>query len=1318
MLINTKKWIYAILITVLLCTSSIYAILRLNHDPTLEGPESSTYAHMRDRTRMDETAPDVQDENTENDIAANEERELFPNDLLSDNVFIRSSRERTPSTKKNSTDSNAAEEDWAQNDNNDETISGLVAIDSADDDEFSLEANDSNASEEELVALNDNFEFDLVSTDDDLLNGSLINANQKSNLDNDANDLNNNVVETTINSDDSGNLEELLAVNDSAANFDVASENTETKVTPFSSENVLDRAEGYEERDKVDLKTTETILDELKTIAEKETEDAVTETSSVPSGRDKLVAAAEAPPDIGEIKTNRNFGKPPRRGVSRVVDLRTGGKPGRSDVAARSSVAPAVVDSSRSDATKSTLDESSKTLVAVRAPKLDDSAIAYDVAELVKDAELTKIAATDIAFDDVAVQPNDIETAAIAESEIALADVEQAADIEAIEADETEIAFDDNAVQLEEVETAEDADLEIALADVEQTADIDAIEADVTEIAFDDNAEQVEEVESTEADETEIAFDDNAVQLEEVETAGDADLDIALNDNVEQTEDIDAIEADVTEIAFDDNAEQVEEVESTEVDETEIAFDDNVEQAEEVETTEIDETEIAFDDNVEQVEEVETSEVDDTEIAFDDNVEQVEEVESIEVDDTEIVFDDNVEQVEEVESVETETTEIVFDDNAEPVEEVESVETEAKEIVFDENEVQVEEVETTEVDDSEIVFDDNAEPVEEVETLETETTEIVFDENDVQVEKVETTEVDDSEIVFDDNAESVEEVETVESDTPEIVFDENEDQVEEVETTDSDESEIVFDDNGASEDATILETNEGEIIFDSNDYRKDFVGQKEETNSDESEILFDDNDVQEKSNGDPKNTDEQDGVIIFDSNDYGFAAPDEGNRNANQSSRQYFVRQASWSGSETRVRPVSYCVRLGSEEPEVQETSENVEPTNVETSEKEPAAENADGSERVESETLDAIEEAFAGNESKDENVESIHGAETEALEKIEDALIVGENVEEEDAEKRIEEATTESAVVSVAPSANGTPTQTRAPQIAKIQAQDETWIISPNGGDDYMCWQLVNGSWAQTNANAFFATDDPARTTVFWAHGYQTDMTSAVNSGFALRSALEVARQASGSQKRIRLVIWKWASERNTARIRLDAMIKRDLTQYYGASLGRFAGRLNPRGDVVFVGFSFGAGLVGSALQTLATTANRRQTGDNEPGFAVSGQGGSTPAEQKGKISLILVAGACDLGAFGRGGEYEYGGYLPSLVLNLYNPVDYALHYYPAVANRSQALGIAPASNEEFPNAWGNIYNINVSGALARKHSFSDAINATPYNVLIPFVL
>ena len=124
------------------------------------------------------------------------------------------------------------------------------------------------------------------------------------------------------------------------------------------------------------------------------------------------------------------------------------------------------------------------------------------------------------------------------------------------------------------------------------------------------------------------------------------------------------------------------------------------------------------------------------------------------------------------------------------------------------------------------------------------------------------------------------------------------------------------------------------------------------------------------------------------------------------------------------------------------------------------------------------------------------------------------------------------------------------------------------------------------------------------------------------------------------------------------------------------------------------------------------------DAGFAVSGQGGSTPAEQKGKISLILVAGACDLGAFGRGGEYEYGGYLPSLVLNLYNPVDYALHYYPAVANRSQALGIAPAPNEEFPNAWGNIYNINVSGALARKHSFSDAINATPYNVLIPFVL
>ena len=268
------------------------------------------------------------------------------------------------------------------------------------------------------------------------------------------------------------------------------------------------------------------------------------------------------------------------------------------------------------------------------------------------------------------------------------------------------------------------------------------------------------------------------------------------------------------------------------------------------------------------------------------------------------------------------------------------------------------------------------------------------------------------------------------------------------------------------------------------------------------------------------------------------------------------------------------------------------------------------------------------------------------------------------------------------------------------------------------MCWRLVNGSWSSSSANEFFSTDDPERTTVFWAHGYQTDMTSAVNAGFALRGALERARQVSGSQKRIRLVIWKWASERYTARIRLDAMVKRDLAQYYGATLGRFAGRLHPQEDITFVGFSFGAGLVGSALQTLATTANRYMHDDSEPGFAVSGQGGSTPSPRKGRISLILVAAACNLGSFGRGGEFEYGGYLPSLVLNLYNPTDYALHYYPAVANRSQAQGIAPIPNQDFANAWGNLYNIDVSGTLARKHAFAEAINATPYNMLIPFVM
>ena len=253
---------------------------------------------------------------------------------------------------------------------------------------------------------------------------------------------------------------------------------------------------------------------------------------------------------------------------------------------------------------------------------------------------------------------------------------------------------------------------------------------------------------------------------------------------------------------------------------------------------------------------------------------------------------------------------------------------------------------------------------------------------------------------------------------------------------------------------------------------------------------------------------------------------------------------------------------------------------------------------------------------------------------------------------------------------------------------------------------RFENGSWNRREAKHFFGEDDPRRVTIIWAHGYQTDMTSASLSGFNLKAVVDSARATSGVDRKYRIVVWKWESERSNARLRLDAKEKKDLAYYSGIKLGKFVGRLNPKDDVVFVGFSFGAVVTGSALQTLATTSNQYMTGRKRTAFATSGAGTETaPEVASGRISLLLISAACDLGSFNQGGIFRSGAELPTRVLNVYNPTDYALKFYPLISGTSQAVGIAPLMGNEFLNAGGATFNLNANGYLGKEHSFDDAI-------------
>ena len=264
----------------------------------------------------------------------------------------------------------------------------------------------------------------------------------------------------------------------------------------------------------------------------------------------------------------------------------------------------------------------------------------------------------------------------------------------------------------------------------------------------------------------------------------------------------------------------------------------------------------------------------------------------------------------------------------------------------------------------------------------------------------------------------------------------------------------------------------------------------------------------------------------------------------------------------------------------------------------------------------------------------------------------------------------------------------------AQSSVGDQVWIVMATA-DGFYCQTLENNAWRVADVKEFYAGDSADRSTVIWAHGFKTDMTGAAESGCSFRNTIDAARAAAGSSRAYRLVIWKWSSERGAGRLRIDAQMKGRIADAEGRRLANFIGGMNASNNVSLVGFSFGARVVGSALQCLATSQSTYMT------------------NRTGRVSLVLASSACDYGAFDW--SYANGAAIPAYVLNIYNPADFALRYYPFVSDTgSQAQGVYPITGSAFTGAVGSAFNINVSSAVGKEHSFTDEIQAVPCSVLI----
>lgn len=711
--------------------------------------------------------------------------------------------------------------------------------------------------------------------------------------------------------------------------------------------------------------------------------------------------------------------------------------------------------------------------------------------------------------------------------------------------------------------------------------------------------------------------------------------------------------------------------------------------------------------------------------------EQVEEANDLSVDSDSKALDDQTDESEfnfvdagVSRAAQSEDEPIVFDENEDDLDAEEDLSA-----VFDDvdEDVKDEEIANSQSDVSETEEESTAENASLNEGIVVELApedEIVFDSSD------------DDEIVFDDSTstnEGDEEIVADDSDSSDdVLFDENESSEEDVE-----DSENVLDFGSDSERET-----DAEESTDEDDDITVFIDALEANDIDETEeeIVFDDNDdvvdlssVFEEDEAaddvDPEELEED----VLETSETDDEEASEGDSDANVGKVLFKAKstdgaQSSFQSLDVLEREAEFfngslsmdVITESEESSSATDSLESVKTDDAYTGEiVYDSDKEFEPDEKFVSET-DAIDSTAATDstedsvlESDDEELDESDDADYEEDESNEPAdpcgpvilcLLDDEKTSEEESvavsEKTpvVERSPYKTAPTTVRVSSQTTIESTPAP----TPVQDELWIVTEGGS--YM--RFENGSWNRREAKHFFGEDDPRRVTIIWAHGYQTDMASASLSGFNLKAVVDSARATSGVDRKYRIVVWKWESERSNARLRLDAKEKKDLAYYSGIKLGKFVGRLNPKDDVVFVGFSFGAVVTGSALQTLATTSNQYMTGRKRTAFATSGAGTETaPEVASGRISLLLISAACDLGSFNQGGIFRSGAELPTRVLNVYNPTDYALKFYPLISGTSQAVGIAPLMGNEFLNAGGATFNLNANGYLGKEHSFDDAI-------------
>lgn len=241
--------------------------------------------------------------------------------------------------------------------------------------------------------------------------------------------------------------------------------------------------------------------------------------------------------------------------------------------------------------------------------------------------------------------------------------------------------------------------------------------------------------------------------------------------------------------------------------------------------------------------------------------------------------------------------------------------------------------------------------------------------------------------------------------------------------------------------------------------------------------------------------------------------------------------------------------------------------------------------------------------------------------------------------------------------------------------------------------WQCDSDrKWQRSNLSELLDTDDPRTTTLIHVHENRVSRRSSFYRAWSVFVKLS---RVAPSDQRFRLIAISWPSDRIGRRQRADVQIKAQRSEAHGFYLAWLMDQIDPDVQIGLFGYSFGPRMITTALHHLG-------------GGAICGRRLDERVHPERKpVRVVLMAGALDAHWLYPGQHHGQALTQVEHMLNVVNPCDPALRWYPRMdrllCRGPHALGYVgvPCAARLDPHA-GKVAEWNVSGRVGRVHSWT----------------